>query len=182
MAYRLITSLISVWLLLTTGCESARWAPSVTAMVPSELPPATVVSRKTLLVGGVKGGQKTTLMSGSKIEDSGFRDALLETLRKSGLFINVVVAQEKEVDYRLDAEILSQEMLPPPISPTSTLYVRYVLTDLHTNGVWSENIFSKYNAAIEIYGDRTANEGAVRSNLMQFVMKLSKYLGQQQNN
>jgi hypothetical protein len=165
-----------------TGCGSAQWVPSVTAMVPSEVQPATVVSEKILLVGTVKGGQETTLMSGSKIGASGFRDALVETLRRSGLFTNVTMIQEKDVDYRLDAEILSQEMLPPPISPTSTVYVRYVLIDLRTNGVWADSIFSKYNGAIEIYGDRKANEGAVRSNLLQFVTKLSKHFGQQRNN
>ena len=182
MASRLISLLASICLVLIAGCESAPWVPLVTAMVPPEIHPSPVVSKKTLLMGEVKGGEKTTLVSGSKIEDSGFRDALLESLRKSSLFINVAVTQDKGSDYRLDAEILSQEMHPPPISPTATLYARYVLTDLHTNGEWAESIFSKYNGSFELYGDRKANEGAVRSNLMQFVEKLSKYLGQQQNN
>ena len=181
MAYRLIKSLVSICLLLMTGCESVSQVPLVTAMMPP-IQPSPVVSKKTLVIGEVTGGQENGMMSMSKIEDSGFRDALFQTLRKSGLFVKVAAAQDKDSDYRLDAEILSQEMHPPPISPTATLYARYVLTDLHTNEVWAENIFSKYSTSFDISSGREANEGAVRSNLTQVVEKLSKYLGQQQNN
>ena len=156
--------------------------PLVTAMVPSEIQPSSVVSKKTLVIGGVRGGQENGMMSMSRIEDSGFRDALLQTLRMSGLFVKVAVARDKESDYRLDVRILSQELHPPPISPTAFLYARYVLTDLHTNEVWAENIFSKYSTLFDMSSGREANEGAVRSNLTQVVEKLSKYLGQQQDN
>ncbi len=154
-------------------------APDVTRMIPST-PPLTVKHMgKVLRVGEVTGGKVTNPMNESMIEDTGFREALIETLQKSGLFQAVVTDQAG--DYELQTEIISQEV-QGMYDATATLFVHYRLLEVSSQQeIWKENLLSRYLAKFEesfigIERRRRANEGVVRENLLQLVERLSQVL------
>lgn len=160
---------------------SCAAAPDVTNMIPSP-PPTTVHTDKVLRVGEVTGGQTTNPLMQSMIDDAGFRQALIETLQKSGLFSSVVTG-DSTADYELRAEIVSQEV-QGMYDATATLFVNYRLLELPSNQeIWKENLLSRYMAEFEesfvgVERRRKANEGAVRENLNQLVERLSQVLSQ----
>ena len=164
--------------LLLTGCSTM---PEIPAMVPHDISSLTRISDKTLEVAEVIGGEKTDSMQFSKIENEGFRQALIETMNKSNLFREIQIDQVGYEGYKLEAEILSQE-LKPGFEMIATVFVRYKLTDTKEGKtVWSENILSQHiplfsEAFLGPVRARKANEGAVRDNLTQLVKKLSEIL------
>ncbi len=157
-------------------------APEVADMIPSTPPSAISQSDKVLRVGEVTGGKETKPMMQSTIDDAGFRQALVETLQKSGLFRSVITDQGA-ADYELQTEIISQEV-QGVYDKTATLFVHYRLLSVSTQQeIWKENLLSRYVAEFEesvfvLDRSKEANEGAVRENLLQLVEKLSQVLSE----
>jgi hypothetical protein len=154
-------------------------APDVARMIPRGFLSPVHCSNKILRVSEVRGGEKTNPANLSTIEDAGFRQALIETLGKSGLFKSVVTDQM--ADYELQTQIVSQEH-QGIYELTAILFVNYRLVESSSQReVWKENLLSTYVAKVEesLYGverGRRANEGVVRENLRQLVEKLSQAL------
>jgi len=173
----LITFFFSVVIL--SACTPA---PEVTRMIPGAPPSAVRHSDKVLRVGEVTGGKETKPMMQSTIDDAGFRQALVETLQKSGLFRSVITNQSA-ADYELQTEIISQEV-QGVYDKTATLFVHYRLLSVSSQQeIWKENLLSRYVAEFEesfIVLDRRkeANEGVVRENLLQLVGRLSQVLSE----
>lgn len=157
-------------ILTLTGCPF----PRVSGMI-APLGDLTIKQTdKIFSVGEVTGGEKTViLVSGPKIDNEGFGEALTKTLEQSGLFKAVV--RNKSGDYELNAQIISQEVQIRG-GYHAILFVNYRLLDSRLNQeIWKENILSQYDAnSLELATG--ANEGAVRDNLTQLVKKLSQVL------
>lgn len=129
-------------------------------------------SGRTIKVTEVKGGGEETL-GYSKIDNESFKEALLETLKRSNLFKGIYT--NKTSDYELHTEIISQKV-EPGISAYAALYVHYTLVRTHTRQIiWSENIFSQNNAFGANQG-KDVLESVARDNLAQLVRNLSVIL------
>jgi hypothetical protein len=168
-----------ILLILLTACTGCTPAPTVTGMVSPVLLPAPKISEKTLLVSEVRGGDITQPWSlKSKIERAGFQQALIVTLKQSGLFKRIYT--EGSGDYQLDTEIISQDIMLGVPDIVATLFVHYELTKIKSQKkVWTESILSQYReASFGFPGEsqRKANEGVVRENLSQLLKKLAAHL------
>lgn len=156
--------------------------PRVENMIPALDSSGLVQSGKTLRVAEVSGGEKTNPLGSPKIENEGFREALVKTLAASGMFERVSPAGPS--DYVLNAEIISQETIGV-YQITQTLFVNYNLVDGDTGlEIWKENLYSPYDADLgdAFYGQtrrKMAQEGAIRDNLTRLTEKLSRILEEQ---
>ena len=154
---------------------SCATAPEESRMIPYIDFSTFSSSDRTLKIGEVKGGEETG-WDVSKIDNKSFKEALIGTLNKSGIF--KVIFTEKTGDYELNAEIVSQK-LQPGLTAYAALFVHYSLIESKTNQVvWTENMFSQ-NDAFGANQGRDVLEGAARNNLAQLVKKLADILSQQ---
>jgi hypothetical protein len=161
------------------GC--AAGPPEARHMVPSADYSGFNFSGKTLKVAEVKGGEKTKPMNVPTIDNEGFQEASVNTLKKSGMFKEV--STNREGDYELMAEIVSQKW-QPGLPGNVTLFIHYRLIDTESNQVfWKETIFSQYSASMDdapfgLERAKMSTEGAVRDNLTKLLRKLSDVLYQ----
>jgi len=154
---------------------SCATAPEKNKMIPYIDYSTFTSSGRTVRITEVKGGEKTD-WDVSKIDNKSFKEALIDTVKKSGLFKEVLTVRTG--DYKLDTEIVSQK-LQPGITAYAALFVHYSLVETKTNQViWSENIFSQNDAFGENQG-KDVLEGAARDNLARLIKKLAKILNQQ---
>lgn len=157
-------------------------APEVSEMIPSTTPSTILHSDKVLRVGEVTGGKKTNPMMESTIDNAGFRQAMVETLQKSGLFRSVIIDQAP-ADFELQTEIISQDV-QGMYDKMAVLFVHYSLVDASSQQViWKENLISRYLVKFEetvfvLDRRKIANEGVVRENLNLLVERLSQVLPQ----
>ena len=156
-------------------------APDAEYMIPDIDYSKFTTIGQTLKVVEVKGGIKTNPMGRPTTGNEAFQEALISTLRKSGLFKEILT--DGNSDYELFTEIVAQKW-HPGFSITSTLFVKYRLIETKSNQeIWKENVYSQYEAENEeawLGQDRAtkANEGAVRENLKLLLRKLSDVFNQ----
>lgn len=154
--------------------NSCATALQVGEMIPHVDYSAFTSTDKTIKVQEVYGGELTNPMGMSKIESKGFQDALVTTLRKSGIFKEVFI--DRSGDYELKTQIVSQKMASWLATTNVTLFVHYRLFETKTNKeVWSQSFLSQYDADNLNKGPH-ANEGAVRDNLTQLLKKLADFM------
>ena len=178
--YWIKRSLPLVWVVLAlSGCTTL----SVPDMLP-EVPKETLVStREALRIDQVSGDEvKTSVMSRS-VAPSGtitpevFADTLYQALERSGIFARIL--KSGAADLSLNAHLVSQE-ISVGYPMTSTLFVRYRLTDEHSGKTkWERSIISiGKSPASEGFRDRQklANERAVQENLRQLLIELSSVM------
>ena len=182
-------NLLLILATLISGCVSASAsAPLASRMAPDlagiELPK----TEKVLTVGTVTGGEITNLIEASavkagrpRIQNEGFQEAIINTLRSSGLFKEVTTAGGG--DYTLSAQILSQDALTD-FSTTLVVFVNYRLVDRSGKELWKENLLTLYDL---VTSEAKSSEGlfqwlkrvkedAVKDNLTQLVKKFSQVL------
>jgi hypothetical protein len=123
--------------LLGTGCAATtydRLVPLAQIQRPMEAAHSVSVSRVT------RSYESNPLLESTvpKVSEETFRDALIETLRRSQLLSTAAWAPDS---YRLSADIIA-EKLTGAFDNTLTLLIRY---ELEQSGklVWSENILSQ---------------------------------------
>lgn len=162
--------------LLFTGCVSVT--PILVDMIPVEYPDNLHHSDKSIYVVQVLGGRESDpIFEGSKIDALSFRNAMILSLKKAGIFL--LSEDENNSDYALKALILAQDQPAFGFDMTVTLMVKYILNDNITkNEVWSKEIYASYTAKMgEAFAGATrlrkANEGAVRTSLKLLVQELS---------
>ena len=136
-------------------------------------------SNKILKVEMPAGGQESDpIFAGSRIDNVTFWGALIQTLKKSSLFTQVISTDS--ADYVMQAQILDQQQPFIGFNMTTTLAVLYSVTDAQDESkVWEREIVSKFTATV---GDafsgaarlNKANEGAVRENFQKLLEHLSK--------
>ena len=163
-------------ILLFTGCVSMT--PKLNDMIPAEYPDNLHHSDKSIYVVQVLGGRESDpIFEGSKIDAFSFRNAMILSLKKAGIF--GLSEDENNSDFALKALILAQDQPAFGFDMTVTLLVKYILTDNFTREeVWSKEIFASYTAKMgEAFAGanrlRKAIEGAVRTSLKLLVQELS---------
>lgn len=132
----------------------------------------------------VQGREKTGYFWGPRIENEGFREALIATLKRSGLFEDV--RESLPADYKLYTEIASQQTKGNPVV-TSSVTVNYRLMDTRLNKeMWKGSINSEavspnawWSKWKPVEWSRMTYEGAVKENLHELLKRLSQYLAQQ---
>lgn len=163
-----------LFLLVAVMLVSCATAPEKNKMVPYIDYSVFASSSCTLKITEIKGGEATG-WDVPKIDNETFKDALINTLRKSGLFTEIFT--DHHGDYELDAEIVSQKV-QPGLEAYAALFVHYRLVETKTNQtIWKENIFSQ-NDAFGANQGKDVVEGVARNNLTQLVRKLSEILTQ----
>lgn len=192
MGYRTFFGLIFITVvLILSGCVPNP-VIRVEKMIPAVDHLKVPVSTKTLKLAGVKGGTELPKICCTyqefKTDNTSFDQALLITLRNSGLFKDVIAAGTG--DYELVTEIAEQENDIVGVFTYSThLLVNYYFIDTATNKeLWDAHIFSEnmekwtYAEAAQSLTFPRLNEGVVKKNLSQFVEKLHLFLDTMQNN
>lgn len=161
-------------LVLLSAC--AVPVPDANYMIPSVNQFEYTATAKTLKIGEVTGGEKTDPMGRPLIGNEEFQEALISTLRQSGIFKKVNA--EIDADYELIVKIISQKT-HSGFTINSTLFVNYRLNETKSNQeIWKENIFSKYDIEFSesfagVERAKKALEGAARINFNQLLRKLS---------
>src|SRR4051812_30536462 len=135
MAYlRALLPVVLAGVFLMSGCAALTYdqlVPSVTIDQPKQV-------GKSISVGSVTSNDESSWLVAPKVSKETFREALIETLRRSKLFEAVNSAPEGV--YKLSADIVSERMTGT-YANTITVLIRY---ELEVNGrlTWSENILS----------------------------------------
>jgi len=144
-------------------------------MVPSNL--QLVNHHANTVATTVSGGEKTNPLWTSEISSEGFKQALDQSLRESGLFSGI--SQGSGSDYQLTVQLSKAEQPLVGLGMTVRLSVDWQLSRT-TDGqaVWQETIYSEYTAQFteSVIGYerlRKANEGAVRENIRKGMERLS---------
>lgn len=171
-----LTAMISLVILIGSGCAAAPVAKEMVPPVTSSL----VKTNNTLSVSKVTGGEKGSPMEGTKIDNESFKEALTNTIRNSKIFKEVFTNQQG--DDELTADIMLQESTQFGFDMNAVLVVEYTLIAKNSDQEpWKKVISSKYTATfgeamIGMERSKKAKEGVVRKNLSQFIDELSKFL------
>lgn len=166
-----ILSCISV--LALAGCAT----PASMEGMTSHVVPATPIRSKSLLksvsVKQVQGGESTNPMWMSEVGNQAFKEALINSLQFAHLYSTI-----SESRYHLSANLLELKKPWVGLDLTDTCKIHYQLMDVKTKTmIFNQDITTSYTAK---FGDaffaterlRLANEGAVRTNIKQFVADL----------
>jgi hypothetical protein len=136
-------------------------------MVPFLDSPAYPRTQATIMVGSVSTRLEPQTSVGPIVTPEDLKFALTEALKKSDMFSAV---GEGSTDYRVTAEILSQQV-SPGIEADAVLLVQYILFDAHSNtAIFQKNLFSQVSRH-RGFGDELplVVEAAVRDSLIQFI-------------
>lgn len=154
---------------------SCATAPKKNKMIPYVDYSTFASSGRTLKITEVKGGEETG-WDIPKIDNKDFKEALMDTLKKAGLFKEIFI--DHAGDYELYTEIVSQKVVPG-LTAYAAIVVHYRMVETKTNqAIWTENIFSQ-NDAFGANQGKDAIEGAARDNLAQLIRKLAEIFTQQ---
>lgn len=122
----------------------------------------------------VSGGEETSPLWISKIDNIAFETALKESLVYQGLLSSVG-------RYLLDVKILKVDQPLIGMSLRVTTYIEYTLTDLEADGseILNETVVAPYTATVsDAYNWdlrlRLANEGSGQANIAGFLDRLSE--------
>ena len=176
---RWIHTVLSVSFLLG-GCANL---PTASQLTPDLNKSDYVTSDKTLTVGDITGKEQKDVLGVMTISvgNNVFKDALLNTLKASGIFREV--SPNPGGDYLLSAQIISQSL--EGYSPTiQTLLVRYRLVESASGkSIWTENIFSEKSLSLTDISSGRERTNKLRQitfgdNLSKLVMDLNKVFSQ----
>ncbi len=172
---RALSIAVAAGVLLAAGCAATPYQELVPPMKgdrPTRL-------GKSLSVGPVTSSSESRAGGVvANVTAETFREALIETLRRSQLFETVATAPDGS--YRLSAEIIS-EKYSGMLANTITLFVRY---ELERDGtpIWSENILSEDHMTPEqvfVGAERhlKLQTNVFRANLAELLEKLPAAIG-----
>jgi len=162
---RLILVLVSMLFLF--GCASGAKMESMVVVIDpsSNIANYDDALKNEISVTSVKGGRKTTALTGPEISNEDFLGALKSSLSKHGL-----LASEKG-KYSLKAALVRVDKPVFGADMTVTTHIKYQLINMENDAVvYNKTIITPYTATI---GDalagakrlRLANEGAGRKNI-----------------
>lgn len=172
---RALSIAVLAGVVLVSGCAATPYeqlVPPVKADRPSH--PA-----KSISVGPVTTSDQPNWTGVlANVSKETFREALIETLRRSQLFETVTSAPDG--GYRLSAEIISERMRGT-FTNTITVFIRYEL-ELNGKLAWSENILSQgelspQDVLVGAERHRKLQTDAFRDNLAELVGKLRAAIG-----
>lgn len=128
-------------------------------------------------VGEVRGGEETDPLLQSEVDDAGFREALIASIRNQGL----LAESDADCGYRVDANILGVGQPIAGLDMTVTAYVNYTVIDRASGDPFLlATVTTPHTAQFgdSMFGPdrlRMANEGAVRANIREFLTRLMAY-------
>ncbi len=149
--------------LAITLCGCASLKPQ--RMVPELHPQSGWTVGRSVRVAEISSDQKSRFGGAAVVSNDMFGQALLPTLRNSGLF-TAVDTQQGDLD--LQVAIRSQgQREGPGLQYTATMVASYKFSDRSGNIVWLESYESEFSSVAVAGASRTveAREGAVRENL-----------------
>lgn len=164
--------LITPCIALIAGCATPAQPKG---MIAQTVPQVQKTHAPVLVV--VTGGGKTDPMWVSKIAAEDFRTALIESVRKSGLFHSVDESGNQAYQLEVRLEVLDQPLFG--FDMTVALRADWRLVELKENReLWHERVLSSHTSTV---GDafsgttrlRLANEGAARKNIEQGLARLA---------
>ena len=172
---RAVPMLLTIMLALA-GCaapadRSGMTVPSVLALA-DPIDPGLVDG---VAVGSVDGGQATSALGTSEVDNDDFQSALMDSLRNHGF-----LAEGSAPRYILYAHLLDVRQPLVGLSMTVTAKVRYELADAVNGQPAQERTIeteftAPYSAAFAAdERTRLANEGAIRENIGEFLSWLSR--------
>lgn len=167
----IIASLSGVELLLG-GCVTATQSTAMTTRLATPL-----TKHAESLSVTVTGGSETTAMTGSKISNSDFAEAIKASVTQSGLFAKIAVGDR--ADYQLDIQIV--RLAQPILGGSFTVTIETTWLLKHRNDqkvLWEKGVTSSFTAG---WGDafvgttrlRLATEGAARANIQDALAQIS---------
>ncbi len=167
MGKRIIVSILSVSL----GACATSAKPGAMAVAVSE---TSIISNtsaiyKSTATPTVKGGKETSPLWKSNVSNADFAEAL-----RQSLLANTILTTDK-ARFNLSAELVELKQPIVGFSMTVTSRVKYVLTNVDTSAVvWEKEIVTPYTAKMSdafvgVKRLQLANEGAIRSNIQQFI-------------
>jgi hypothetical protein len=141
-------------------------------MIGQKLPQANTAHDAVIVI--VEGGETDPMYVRSLISNEAFSDALIDSLRKTGLFRSV--GTSGNAAFRLETTL--EDLVQPAegFVLTVELLVDWRLIRISDKRViWHEKIHSSYTTAPGVYGPhlRLATEGAARQNIEQGLTKLA---------
>jgi hypothetical protein len=165
----------SVLLLATVGLSGCATPSTYQAMTPTTV----VVTEKQSgsVVVNVTGGQKTSSAGKSQISNEAFKQAIVDSIKKSQVFSSVT---DSTGDYQLTASIIGMDQPSFGLSFTVKMEAGWTLKRVDSGAVvWQEAIKSQHTATTSdafagVARLRMANEGAARNNISQALEKISK--------
>ncbi len=164
---------LAVAAFIITGCATGAVS---TKMVPPEY--AIQKRHPHLIAVQTSGGKETNPMLMPQVSDESFKEALIESINKSGTFRGIVPADR--ADCMLEVDIIDLAQPWGGLDMTVTMHTRWKLTDMKDKRVvFQENVSKSYTA---VFTDafagtermQLANEGAARENIREGLKKLSQ--------
>lgn len=158
--------------LLLSGCASASNPGAMAvAVTPQSLIDTTSSLSHAIAAPTVTGGKATNPMWVSNVSDEDFAEALRQTLSA-----NTMLATEN-ARFNLAAQLVQLKQPMMGFDMTVTATVRYTLTDMAGNTVWTKDIVTPYTARMSdafmgVKRLQLANEGAIKANITQLVTDL----------
>ncbi len=154
------------------ACASAAKPEAMIATVPASAAPFPQGLQHAMCVRTVTGGQKTNALWVSKVDDQSFKTALTSSLGGAGL-----VADGSACSFPVDVNLLGLSQPIAGFDMTVTSHVNYKVFDSAGQPVVLATIDTPYTAdfsAAFVAAERLrlANEGAIRTNIGQFMDKL----------
>lgn len=171
--YRLVVVVCALGGTLLSGCASPATSKGMAS------PPFTVAKQHAHTVSvNVTGGRETTAYDPSQISNEAFSAALIETLRKTGVFSEVL--EGDEANYLLSVTIFRLQQPVIGFSMRSNMEAGWTLVRRETNQiVWQEALETNFVATTEdaLIGaerSRLAAEGVARENIKLGIEKISR--------
>ena len=174
------THALSIAVLAGVALMSGCAATSYEQLVPSVKTDRPNHTAKSISVGSVTtSDQPDWNRVLANVSKETFREALIETLRRSQLFETVTSAPNGA--YRLSAEIIAERMRGT-FTNTISVFIRYEL-ELNGRLTWSENILSQgelspQDVLLGAERHRKLQTDAFRDNLAELVEKLRAAIGE----
>lgn len=163
-------AVIAVAAIQLAACATAAKPEAMIAPPPAQPFPQGL--QHAMCVRAVTGGQKTNALWVSKVDDQSFQTALTASLSGAGL-----VAQGSPCSFPVDVNLLGLSQPIAGFDMTVTSHVNYKVYDPAGQPLVLATIDTPYTAdfsAAFVAAERLrlANEGAIRTNITQFMDKL----------
>jgi len=171
--YRLALIAFALGGILLSGCASPATSKGMAAV------PLTIANRHAYTVNvKVTGGRETTALDPSQVSNEAFTEALIETIKKTGVFSEVL--QGKEADYLLSVMIFRLQQPVIGFSMRSNMEAGWTLVRRATDQIaWQEAVETNFVATTEdafvgAERSRLAAEGVARENIKLGIEKISR--------
>lgn len=170
---RVVRSAIALILLLGVTACASRAVPEAMVVESSTTLAASAADQGQYTVGTVTGGEETSPLWTSEVDNQGFRQALSDSLVRTGYSL----ADATNGPRRIDATLVSVDQPFIGFSFTVTAAVDYTVSGVGLGTPLSFNIVERGTAT---FGDsplgverlRIANERAIQSNIRAFLERL----------